>query len=90
MDPGELIGYVGGALITTAFIPQVVQLFRLKSAYEISLPFAIMSVLGIFGWLAYGIYNQLVPVIFWNAISAVLLLLLLYAKLKYGSSKKWP
>jgi uncharacterized protein with PQ loop repeat len=39
---------------------------------------------GITLWLVYGIFLRLLPVILWNAIGAVLVALLLYAKLKYG------
>ena len=80
----QLLGFVGGALITIGFIPQVVNLFRLRSAHEISLTFTILFLLGAICWLVYGIVLKLPPVIFWNTISLVLVSLMLYAKLKYG------
>jgi len=40
--------------------------------------------LGITLWLVYGVYLKLNPVIIWNAVGAVLVALLLSAKLKYG------
>jgi len=39
---------------------------------------------GMICWLAYGLYLRLTPVILWNATGAILVALLLYAKLKYG------
>ena len=80
----ELFGIMGGALITAGFIPQIVRVFKLKSAREISLPFTIMFVAGTLSWLGYGIALKLPSVIVWNSISIVLTLLLLYGKLKYG------
>jgi MtN3 and saliva related transmembrane protein len=80
----ELLGFVGGALTTAAFIPQVWLLFKLKSAREISLPFTSLFILGVVCWLVYGILWSLLPVVLWNAISLVVVCAMLYAKLKYG------
>ena len=80
----ESLGFVGGALITCSLIPQVLRIFKLRSAREISLLFTILLLVGIIFWLAYGLAKGLPPVILWNAISIVLVAGLLYAKLKYG------
>jgi MtN3 and saliva related transmembrane protein len=79
----ELLGFLGGAMITFGLIPQTVRLFKLKSAREISLPFTLLYIAGTMCWLIYGISLSLLPVILWNSVSIVLLALLLYAKLKY-------
>lgn len=84
MLAGEVIGFIGGALITCGFIPQVIRVFKLKSAREISLLFTILLLLGVISWLIYGIIFRLFPVILWNAITAFLAVGLLSAKLKYG------
>ena len=84
MPLAEWLGFIGGAVITLGFVPQVVGLYRLKSAREISLAFIILFLIGAVLWLAYGISFGLVPVILWNSITLVLDLALLYAKLKYG------
>ena len=81
---GESLGFVGGALVTCSTIPQLIRIFKLKSAYEISLLFTALLLLGIIFWLACGIYFGLTPVIIWNSISAVLIATLMGAKLKYG------
>jgi MtN3 and saliva related transmembrane protein len=78
------LGLVAGAITTIGFLPQVIRVFRLRSAREISLPFTIMFLIGVSCWLVYGILLQLMPVVLWNAISAIFALALLYAKLKYG------
>ncbi len=79
----ESLGFVAGALVTCSLIPQLVRVFKLRSAYEISLLFTTLLLAGIIIWLAYGISLGLTPVILWNAIGAVLVAVLLYAKLKY-------
>ena len=80
----ESLGFVAGALVTCSLIPQLVRVFKLRSAHEISLLFTTLLLLGIITWLAYGISFRLAPVILWNGTGAVLVAMLLYAKLRYG------
>jgi len=80
----ESLGFVAGALVTCSMVPQLIRVFKLKSAHEISILFTSLLLLGVTLWLAYGIYLRLNPVIIWNAVGAVLAALLLTAKLKYG------
>ena len=80
----ESLGFVAGALVTCSMIPQIIRVFKLKSAREISMLFTTLLLLGIIIWLAYGIYLKLAPVILWNAVGVALVSCLLYAKLKYG------
>ena len=87
MSSQEILGFVAGILVTVSLVPQLVKIFRLKSAVEISLPFTILLIVGMFCWLGYGILFQLFPIIFWNAVGAGLVATLLYAKLKYGRQK---
>ncbi|MCK4368763.1 MAG: hypothetical protein KAV68_03735 [Dehalococcoidales bacterium] len=81
---GECLGFVGGALVTCSFVPQLIRVFKLRSAHEISLLFNIILLLGLITLLAYGISLRLPPVILCNAMGIVLVTGLLYAKLKYG------
>jgi len=84
----EYLGLAAGALVTCSLIPQLVRVFKLRSAREISLLFTTLLLLGIITWTVYGILLELVPVILWNVIAAVLVAVLLYAKLKYGRQSK--
>ena len=83
MSP-EYLGYIGGLITTFNYVPQIIRIFRLKSAKEISLLFTILSVIGFAIWLFYGILLSLTPLIFWNSMGIVMAATLLYAKLKYG------
>jgi MtN3 and saliva related transmembrane protein len=64
----EVFSFIGGILVTLALVPQLVKIFRLKSALEISLPFTILLLVGMLCWLGYGILVPLFPVILWNAV----------------------
>ena len=84
MTVAEPLGFLAGALVTSSIVPQIIRVFKLKSAREISIVFTTLLLLGVITWLAYGIWLKLLAVIVWNAIGAVLAAILLYAKLKYG------
>lgn len=80
----ESLGLVAGALTTFSIIPQIIRVFKLKSAREISVLFTTALLVGIVCWLAYRILLDLTPLIIWNSIATVLMVTLLYMKLRYG------
>jgi len=81
---GDSLGFVAGVLVTCSLIPQLIRVFRLRSAHEISMLFTTLLLVGLMIWVAYGVSLELAPVILWNAIGIILVAILLYAKLKYG------
>jgi MtN3 and saliva related transmembrane protein len=83
LDVAQLQGLFGGALVTCSLVPQVIKVFQLRSAREISLLFTTLLLLGLLTWLSYGVSLGLRPVILWNAIGAILVAALLYGKVKY-------
>jgi MtN3 and saliva related transmembrane protein len=84
LSPIEALGLVAGFLVTCSMVPQIIRVFKLRSAREISLLFTTALLLGLIVWLVYGLYLGLLPVIIWNAIGAALAAMLLYAKMRYG------
>ncbi len=84
MDFGEILGLVAGAITTGSLVPQVLRVFRLKTAREISLIFTLAFIIGDSLWLIYGVIFDLKPVIFWNILAILLAFILLYGKLKFG------
>ena len=80
----EVIGFLAGAFITFSIVPQVVRVFQLRSAREISALFTALLFLGAVLWLAYGVYLMLTPVIVWNSVGVILIAILLYQKYRYG------
>jgi len=78
-----LIGSLAGACTTIAFLPQVIRVWRLKRAEEISLvTFAVFSV-GLVGWLIYGLALASLPIILANGVTLVLSVTILSLKLKW-------
>jgi MtN3 and saliva related transmembrane protein len=80
----DFLGYAAGFLTTFALVPQILRVYVLKSAREISVLFTTSMLLGLLSWLVYGIILGLVPLIVWNSIGAFLAGLLLISKLRYG------
>lgn len=87
MSSAEYLGIVAGLLTTFALVPQIMRVYKLKSAREISLLFNTSMLLGIVIWLIYGIVLGLVSLIIWNSIGIALNGWLLFVKLKYGRVK---
>jgi MtN3 and saliva related transmembrane protein len=84
LPSSEILGLVAGVFTTFAVVPQIMRVYKLKSAREISAIFTSTLLLGVLIWLAYGIVLGLAPLIIWNSIGAVLNGWLLYAKFRYG------
>lgn len=87
MTSPEYLGLVAGLLTTFSTIPQIIRIYKLKSAHEISFLFNTSLLLGITIWLIYGIVLGLVSLIIWNSIGVLLNVWLLFAKLRYGRGK---
>jgi MtN3 and saliva related transmembrane protein len=82
----ETLGYVAGILTTIAFIPQVLQIYKTKSAKDVSLAMFLLFTTGVGLWLLYGIKSNAVPVIAANSITLILSGVILFFKYKYRNS----
>jgi MtN3 and saliva related transmembrane protein len=88
LSSSEYLGLIAGLFTTFALVPQIIRVYKLKSAREISLLYNTAMLLGIICWLAYGIILGLASLIIWNIIGVFLNGWLLFAKIKYGWVKK--
>jgi MtN3 and saliva related transmembrane protein len=83
MELSEMLGYAAGFLTTIAFIPQVLKIWRSKSAQDVSFAAFAAFTLGVVLWLLYGIAKQEPPIIIWNSVTLVLAVAILAMKAKY-------
>jgi MtN3 and saliva related transmembrane protein len=83
MDSIEILGLVAATCTTVAFIPQVYKVWKEKSAKDISLLMYLVLTLGLTLWLIYGIKIYSIPVILANGITLLLVLFMVYLKLKH-------
>lgn len=79
----ELLGFVAGACTTVAFLPQVVQVWRTRSAADISLWMYCVFVFGVALWLAYGLFVAAMPLIVTNVVTLLLAGSVLVMKLHF-------
>jgi MtN3 and saliva related transmembrane protein len=79
----EVVGMAAGTLTTLAFLPQVLKIYRTKSARDVSyLMFLIFST-GVLLWLIYGILVGSVPIIAANVVTLALAVVVIVLKVRY-------
>ena len=84
MDIIFLIGIFAACLTTTAFLPQVIKAHNSKHTKDLSLVMFVVLSAGLVLWLIYGLALRSVPVIAANSLTLLLVLYLIYLKIKYG------
>lgn len=80
----EILGLVAGTITSITFIPQVIHVYKTKSAKDISLNMLLLLVLGVSLWLGYGIIVKSVSIIYTNSMVFLMACILLFFKSKYG------
>ncbi len=66
------VGYAAGTLTTIAFLPQVLHVWKTKSADDLHWGMLLMFTVGIALWLTYGIGIRQLPVILPNVVTLAL------------------
>lgn len=82
MNP-EVLGYFAGFLTTVSFVPQVLQVYRTRTTQGVSTGMLVIFGLGLIAWLSYGVWIASPPVIVTNAVTLVLVSLVLAAKWRW-------
>lgn len=81
-------GSLAAACTTISFLPQLIRVWRRKSACDISLTMFLLFSLGLILWLIYGIGLGAAPIIVANAATLALALAILALKLRYDRKAK--
>lgn len=85
-----LVGSVAAVGTTGAFVPQVVRVWRLKRADEISFTTFLVFSIGTFVWLVYGLQIGALPVIAANTVTLGLSLTILVLKVHWDRAAARP
>ncbi len=80
----ELLGFAAAALTTLCWVPQAVRTIRTRDTRSLSLLTQMAFALGVFLWLTYGLLLMSWPLIGANAVTLVLVSIILAMKLRYG------
>lgn len=78
------VGFIAAILTTVAFVPQIIRIWRTRSAGDVSLGMYTLFTLGVVLWLVYGILIYSWPIIFANCVTLVLAGAVLVMKVKFG------
>ena len=74
------LGLLAGVLTTAAWLPQLARTWRSRSAADLSWPYLLVFASGVSLWLLYGVLSRDVPVVAANAVTFLLVGLLLALK----------
>lgn len=83
----ELLGYAAATCTTFAFLPQLVRVWRSRSAEDISLGMYLMFMAGVSLWIAYGVRIGSWPVVIANAATLGLAGGVLAGKLRFRAPR---
>jgi MtN3 and saliva related transmembrane protein len=79
----DVIGSIAAICTTVAFLPQLIRVWRRKSATDISLIMFLLFSFGVGCWLVYGIGIGSGPITAANAVTLALAVAILVLKLRY-------
>ena len=79
----ELIGFLAAILTTAAFVPHAYKIWKTKSAQGVSLTMYLIMFTGVTLWGVYGLFIHSNPMILANFITASLLIMIIYFKVKH-------
>lgn len=80
----EWVGYLAATITTLSFVPQVIQVWRTRSAADISFGMYAGFMVGVALWVLYGIRIHAWPVIAANSVTLVLAASILVGKARFG------
>ena len=80
----DYTGYLAALCTTSAYVPQVLRVWRTRSTHDISLRMFLVLVIGLSLWLVYGIWRGEIPLIIANSITLTLASTILYFKIRHG------
>ncbi len=79
----DYVGFIGGVFSSISFLPQVIKLWKTKSAKDLSMMTLLFLIVNVCTWLTYGVLIHAWPLIVTNGIVLSMVLLMVYFKLTF-------
>ena len=79
----QMLGLTAGTITSITFLPQVIQIWKTKSAKDLSMFMLMLLIMGVSMWLTYGILVKDAAIIYTNSMVLAMSLIMLYFKLKF-------
>lgn len=74
---------LAGTITSITFLPQVIKVWKTKSAKDLSTLMLLLLMVGVSLWLVYGLVIADAAIIYTNSMVLLMTLILLFFKLKY-------
>lgn len=87
METTDAVGLLAGLLTTVSFIPQVVKIWRSRSARDISYGMYACFIAGVSLWMYYGIAIGARPIALNNAVVLLLAIVIVLLKLRFERAR---
>ena len=85
--PTEIIGIAAGICTGIAMLPQLIKIIREKKAEDISFVMLLVLIVGLGGWVWYGLLREDYPIIKTNAFSLLVNFAIVYFSYRYRQKK---
>ena len=79
----QILGMLAGTITSITFLPQVIKVWKSRSAKDLSLVMLVLLMIGVSLWLVYGLVIVDGAIIYTNSMVLLMTLILLFFKLKY-------
>ena len=83
MQAIQILGLMAGTITSITFLPQVIRIWKTRSAKDLSMVMMIMLIVGTSLWLSYGLMIKDAAIIYTNSMVLGMSLVMLFFKLKY-------
>ena len=83
MDTLTLLGLIAASLTTVSFVPQVLKIWKTKSAGDLSFAMFGTFCVGVVLWLVYGLMLRNLPIIVSNLVTLLLCMAALALMFRY-------
>jgi MtN3 and saliva related transmembrane protein len=79
----QILGLLAGTITSITFLPQVIKIWKTRSAKDLSLLMLLLLMLGVILWLTYGLLVKDAAIIYTNSMVLGMSMVMLFFKLKY-------
>lgn len=83
MDYIKILGLAAGTITSITFLPQIIHIWKTKSAKDLSLNMLALLIIGVSMWLTYGIFVRDIAIIYTNSMVLIMSLILVYFKFRF-------
>ncbi len=84
----EILGLSAGTITSITFLPQVIRIWKTKSAKDLSLSMLGLLILGVAMWLIYGIIARDIAIIYTNSMVLLMSLVMVFFKFRFNNKHK--